>query len=103
MDFITIRKLKTQAAKIWDRLERNHDLVLTSHGRPVAVLVKTGEDDLERTLADLKAMRGLRAMENMRTGAKTKGLDALSLADINAEIKATRADRRKLDKQGRRH
>jgi len=104
MNFITIREFKTQAAKIWGRLEKDHDLVLTNHGRPVAVLVETGGQDLERTLADLKAMRGLRAMEDMQAGAKAKGLDSMGLADINAEIKATRAARRlKLDKHERRH
>jgi len=50
------------------------------------------------TLADLKPMDleskcGLRAMGRLRAGAKAKGLGAMSLADINEEIKATRADR----------
>ncbi len=95
MNFITIRELKTQGAKVWGRLEESHDLVLTNHGRPVAVLVETGGNDLERTLADLKAMRGLRAMERMQADAKARGLDATDLSGINAEIKATRTERRR--------
>lgn len=104
MNFITVRDLKTQSAKVWQMLGKDHDLVLTNHGRPVAVIIETAGEDLERTLSDLKALRAMRAVERVQAKAKAQGLDAMTLDEINSEIKAVRQARaKKLAAHERRH
>lgn len=94
MQFITARELKTQAAKVWRDLEKEQDLVLTHNGKPVAVISSLAEDDLEETLRDIRVHRGFRALKRLQQNAKAKGLDKLSMNEINAEIKAWRKERR---------
>jgi antitoxin (DNA-binding transcriptional repressor) of toxin-antitoxin stability system len=38
MEFITVRDLRTRPSEVWDKLRQQRDPILTSSGRPIAVL-----------------------------------------------------------------
>jgi len=94
MEFITVRDLRTRPSQIWEKLRQQRDLILTSSGRPIAVLSHIDEGGVEETLAVLRRARAQAALSRMRTDAAAQGLDRLSSDEIEAEITAARAERR---------
>ena len=70
-------------------------LLLTSDGRPVAVLVNLDEsDDAEAMLYSIRDSRSRLALSRVREAARQHGTDGLSAAQIDREIAAARAARR---------
>lgn len=95
MDFVSIRDLRTRSAAIWESLAEAKDLVVTSNGKPVAVLSAATPSTLDATLAALRQARAQLAVINMQRRAQEAGLDQWSLEEINAEINEARRQRRK--------
>jgi prevent-host-death family protein len=93
MEFITVRDLRTRPGQIWDKLRQQQDLILTSNGRPIAVLSHIDEDAVEATLASLRRARAQAALSRLRADAAARGLDRLSADEIEAEIAAARSER----------
>ena len=95
MDFVSVRELRTQSAAVWDALRKEKDLVVTSNGKPIAVLSATTASTLEASLAALRQARAQLAVAAMQQRAQETGSDKLTLDDVNAEIEAVRRQRRK--------
>jgi len=93
MEFITIRDLRTRPAEVWEKLRQRQDLVLTSNGKPLAILAGVEETQLEETLAALRRARAQAALTRLRQEAAAQGMDSLTAAEIEAEIAAVRAER----------
>jgi len=93
MEFITVRDLRTRPGQIWDKLRQQRDLILTSNGRPIAVLSHIDEGGLEETLASLHRARAQAALARLRADAAAQSLDHLSADEIEAEIAAARTER----------
>ena len=90
MHFISIRELRIKPGEVWKRLQSEHDLVLTSNGKPIAVLTDANEDSLERKLDVLRRERLRTAIEHIRSVAHDTGLDKITMEEIDAEIAAVR-------------
>ncbi len=95
MDFVSVRELRTRSAAVWDALGKEKDLVVTSNGKPIAVLSATTASTLEASLAALRQARAQLAVAAMQQRAQETGSDKLTLDDVNAEIEAVRRQRRK--------
>ena len=93
MEFITIRDLRIRPGEVWRLLRRQQELVLTSNGRPIAVLLDVPEGDVETTLAVLRRARAQLAVSRLREEAAEEGLDRLSAEQLEAEITAARHER----------
>ena len=93
MEFVTIRDLRLKPAEVWDKLRQQRELILTSNGRPVAVIAGVGENDVEETVAALRRARAQAAISRLRRAAAERGVDKLSAAEIEAEIAQVRRDR----------
>jgi len=95
MKFITVGDLRGRAGEVWSKLARDKDLVLTSSGKPIAILSAVSEETLEGSLAALGQTRAVTAVEAMQSKAVGAGTDKMALAEINAEISSTRKARRR--------
>lgn len=95
MDFVSVRELRTRSAAVWDALAEEKDLVVTSNGKPIAVLSATTASTLEASLAALRQARAQLAVAAMQQRARETGAGRLTLEEVNAEIEATRRQRRK--------
>jgi len=93
MKFVTVGDLRTHPGEVWRQLDDEQELVLTSNGRPIALLVEIGEDQLEETLEAVRRARAQVAASNMRRHAASEGLDTLSEEIIEDEIVAARRAR----------
>ena len=94
MKFVSVRELRNRTSQLWRDLEQERDLIVTSHGKPVAILSATDERSLERALADIRRSRARAALAEIHRDAARRGLDRLPTEQIDAEIEAARARRR---------
>ncbi|MCL4078682.1 type II toxin-antitoxin system prevent-host-death family antitoxin [Coriobacteriia bacterium Es71-Z0120] len=93
MKFVSVRDLRSKSADIWRDLRDEREMVVTSNGRPVAVLAAVNESNLEETLAAFRRARAIDAVAALQRASVARGLDALSADDVEAEIAAVRKAR----------
>ena len=94
MSFVSFRELRTSTSKINDMLTDNGKIVVTSNGKPKAVMIQVNENDFEETLAVLNQIKLTKSISNMRASAEHSGVAEMTLDEINAEIALSRKDRR---------
>jgi len=94
MKFLSVRELRGNSARIWRELPGEGEMVVTNHGHPVALLTAIDEDNIEQSLAAWRQVRATRAIAELQRASAERGTDRLSMADIDAEIKAVRQARR---------
>jgi len=94
MKFLSVHDLRGKFAQVWRDLAREKDMVITSHGRPVAILSAVNEKDLEQSLAAWRRVRASQAVASIQYGSVLKGTDKIPMRDIEAEIRKARKDRR---------
>ena len=94
MEFVTIRDLRLKPGEVWDKLRQQREIILTSNGRPVAIIAGVGESDVEETVAALRRARAQAAVSRLRRVAAEHGADKLSAAEIESEIARSRRERR---------
>jgi len=92
MQFITVRDFRIRPGEVWKQLEKD-DLVVTSNGRPIAVLTNVDAENLEDMLITLRRVRAQMAVSRLRQAAEESGVSQLTDSEIEEEISLTRADR----------
>jgi len=95
MDFITLREFRTRPAEVWEKLAKEHKLVVTRNGKPFALLTETSPQKLEDDLRALRRAKTEMAVIAMQKQAEEKGLDSMALEDIDTEIQSARQEARK--------
>ncbi len=93
MQFVTVRDLRSKSAEIWRKLKKTKEMVITSNGKPIAVLSPVSEGNLEDSLKFARKARAMMAAEALQEESIKKGLDKTALEDINAEIASARKKR----------
>lgn len=93
MRFVSVRELRNRSAAIWKVLSNERDLVVTSNGKPIALLSATSDATLEESLVALRRARAQAAATAMQQASLKAGSDRMSLEDINAEVDVVRAAR----------
>ncbi len=95
MNLVAITDLK-QPRRLKERLREEQELLLTSDGRPVAVIAHLGAgDDPEAMLRAIRDARSRLALSKVREAAARRGSSRLTLAEITREVAAARAERRR--------
>ena len=92
MKFLSFREFRNNPGQV-RRLVRRDDLVLTVNGKPLGVFLAIEDNDLDKTLTLVRRARAQAGLSRIRASAAAKDLDRLSLDEINAEIRASRAKR----------
>jgi prevent-host-death family protein len=95
MQFVTVRELRSQSAEVWRRLADEQEIVITSNGKPVAILSSVIPERLEDSLAALRRARAAIAAEAMQRQSVAAGKHRMTPAQIRAEIAAVRKGRPK--------
>jgi prevent-host-death family protein len=90
MKFIGIRDFRNKSASVWRELRRENELIITSNGKPVAILSAVTEDNLEENLKAFREARALSAVTALQRESFQRGADRISLDQINEEIRAER-------------
>ena len=95
MKFLSVRDLKTKSSQIWQELPDQKEMVITSNGRPIAILSSTNENNLEQVLSAFRHARAANAVASIQYDSVRKGTNKLTLSEIDAEIKDARSKRQK--------
>jgi hypothetical protein len=95
MSTISVSKLQKRPARQWLKSAGKDDLIVTSKGQPVAVLLRIASASVQSTRALLRSVRALQAQAGLQQAAAGSGAPELSMADIDAEIAASRRARRR--------
>lgn len=97
MNLVPVNALKSPRG-LRERLTREHELLVTNNGRPMALMLEIREDeDPEVPLRAFREVRGRLALSRIREAAREQGTDGMTLDEINAEIAAVRSERRRGD------
>lgn len=93
MKFISIRDLRENTARIRKDLDAEGEVVVTANGRPFAVMTRVKPDKLEEEILAIRRARAATAISRIRLKAKAKGLDRLTMEQIDAIIAEARRKR----------
>ena len=95
MNFVSVRDLRSRPRQVWSTLSAEREVVLTSNGRPVAILSAVEPAALETTLAALRRARAQAALADLQQAAVGRFPGGLSAKVVDAEIAAVRRARRR--------
>ena len=93
MKFISVRDLRGKSAEVWKELPAEREVVVTNHGRPIAILSAVSESNLEESLSAIRQARASEAVMSIQRRSVDKGTDSITTEEIDAEIKAVRKKR----------
>ena len=92
MRFTSVRDLRNRPGSVL-RDVMVEEIVLTSNGKPVALVVPVDGDTLEEELRIYRQVRAQVAIERMQQAAKAAGLDSMTLDKIDGITKDVRRKR----------
>ncbi|MDI6763903.1 MAG: type II toxin-antitoxin system Phd/YefM family antitoxin [Thermodesulfobacteriota bacterium] len=93
MKFLTVRDLRGKSGQIWKELPKEREMVVTSNGRPIAILAAINDANLEESLSAFRQARAVDAVASLQRRSIEQGTDRISMDEINAEIRAVRKKR----------
>ncbi len=94
MKFVSVRDLRGKSGEVWKELPAEREMVITSNGRPVAILAAVNESNLEESLAAFRRARAIDAVAALQRESVARETDKLTAGEIEAEIAAVRKRRR---------
>lgn len=92
MDYVTVRELRAESARIWDRVEAGEEIVITRNGKPFALLLHTEPTEVEAALRAYRAARFGAVLDRIHAHVEAHGLDRITEREIAAEIAAARKE-----------
>jgi len=93
MKFLSVRDLRGKSAQIWKDLPEEREMVITSNGRPIAILATISESNLEESLTAFRQARAVEAVAALQRRSADQGTDRITMDEIDAEIQAVRKKR----------
>jgi prevent-host-death family protein len=93
MKFVSSREIRVNPKPVFDAAGEGEEVVITSRGKPVALLVGVSGDDLEETVRLFRRAKAQAAVSRMRGAAAREGLSSMNEAEIEAEVAAVRSKR----------
>ncbi|BAJ62739.1 MULTISPECIES: type II toxin-antitoxin system Phd/YefM family antitoxin [Anaerolinea] len=94
MTFVPYRVLRNTPGELRKKLKEAGHLVVTGDGEPFAVMLSVEPGEVEQVLETILRLRAQQAVRRMRESAQERGLERLSEADIESEIRAVRKARK---------
>ena len=94
MKFLSVNEFTTNSAIVWKELHKQKDMIITSNGKPIAILSSINEDNFEQDLSSFRQARAMQAVNSIQMKSVYKGTDKISTDEIDDEIKAVRLRRR---------
>ena len=94
MKFIPIRELRNNSGQVWKALEAENELVLTANGKPIALMTPVTGETLESELKAIRRSRAALALERIRAAAQSRGIDRMTMDEVDQVISEVRRKRR---------
>jgi antitoxin (DNA-binding transcriptional repressor) of toxin-antitoxin stability system len=68
-------------------------MIITSNGRPIAIIAAISDSNLEESLTAFRQARAVEAVASLQRRSVKMGNDKITMDEIDAEIKAVRKKR----------
>jgi len=94
MKFVTVRDFRIRPGSVWSNLEKNEDVIITSNGKPIAILTGVSDVNFDETVKMLRRAKAEIAVSKMRKKSLLTGLSKLSQKEIESEIISARKGRK---------
>lgn len=78
MKFVSSREIRVNPRPVFEAAEQGDEVVVTSRGKPVALLLGIGEEDLEETVRLVRRAKAQAAVSRMRKAAAQQSSDEMS-------------------------
>lgn len=95
MKFVPYRDLRNEPSALRKKLASEGELVVTVDNKPFAVMINLDDENIQDILLMASRLRAQMAARSIRSKARRDGLDKMTLKDVNAVIKKTRAERKR--------
>ncbi|GHV76841.1 hypothetical protein AGMMS49942_16620 [Spirochaetia bacterium] len=95
MKFVTVRDFRTSSATIWQTLPEEQEMVITNNGKPIALLTPISDKTLENTLSSIRKAKAINAVKLIQQESIAKGMDKITMDEIDEEIKRIRKESKK--------
>lgn len=93
MKFLSVRDLRGKSAQIWKDLPEEREMIITSNGRPIAILATISESNLEESLTAFRQARAVEAVAALQRRSADQGTNRITMDEIDGEIQAVRKKR----------
>lgn len=93
MKFLSVRDLRGKSAEVWKELPAEREMIITSNGRPIAILAAINESNLEESLSAFRQARAVEAVASLQRRSADNGVSNITMDEIDEEIKAVRKKR----------
>lgn len=93
MKFISVRDLRGKSAEVWKNLPGEREMVVTSNGRPIAILAAVSESNLEESISAFRQARAVEAVTSLQRRSLEQRTDSITAKEIEAEIQEVRKKR----------
>ena len=93
MKFVSVREFRSNTAAVRKELETEREIVLTSNGKPIAMITPIEPDTLEEEASAIRQARTRLAIDRIREHARGTGLDKMTMKDIDDLIAKVRRGR----------
>lgn len=94
MKFVTIRDLRSKSRQIQNDLPKYKEMILTSNGKPIAIMTMITEESLEDSLSAIRRSRAIRAVTGLQLQSAKSGRYMMPAREIEVEIGEARKARR---------
>jgi prevent-host-death family protein len=91
--FVSSREIRVNPRPVFEAAEEGDEVVITSRGKPVALLLGISSEDLDETVRLVRRARTQAAVSRMRKAAAREGSESMSREEIEKEISAARSER----------
>jgi len=92
MKFLSVRDLKGKSGKVWKDLSNEKEMIVTSNGRPIAILSAVNESNVEEYLAAIRKAKAIQAVSDLQKDSIKRGAVKLTRDEINEEIQSVRKE-----------
>jgi antitoxin (DNA-binding transcriptional repressor) of toxin-antitoxin stability system len=93
MKFISVRDLRSKSAQVWKQLPEEREMIITSNGRPIAIIAAISDSNLEESLSAFRQARAVGAVASLQRRSVEMGSHKITMGEIESEIKAVRKKR----------
>jgi antitoxin (DNA-binding transcriptional repressor) of toxin-antitoxin stability system len=93
MDSVAVRDFRINPGKVWRRLSKSKRMIVTSTGRPIALLTNIRGSSLEDEIRVDALARGAAAVSKLRSHAQKLAIAGMKQKDIEKEILKSRKNR----------
>jgi len=93
LQVMTARDFRVRPGAVWRTLKRTGRLMVTSRGRPLALVTDIEGRDVEEELQAANLARLTLAVSRLREQARRSGANRMTMQEIDREIRAVRRKR----------